>query len=231
MSFAINHCHRGKPTRGYTLVEVMVAMVILTSMLFLGGMAINQGLRQYHGLVEQGLNFWEYAKTLWIDKSCNSATDYYVYTRSDGWFPYFKGDQEGLSFVSLAPFANDTPVAIWIRNVSEKDGSRSLVYYELPVYTKTYEDLDRDYVFGDYKKGRSYKILENFSAIEFSFYGYDVQTGKTVWSNQYEGKAMKRLPSLVKISYRHHKTGKGVLLLSMNVNALLKAGYNEAYVR
>jgi general secretion pathway protein J len=208
-----------------------VAMVILTSMLLLGGMAINQGLRQYHGLVEQGLNFWDYAKAIWIDKSFNSATDYYVYTNSDKWFPYFRGDDAGLSFVSLAPFAGNSPVVAWIVSVSEKNGNRSLIYYELPVYTKTYEDLDRDYVFGDYKKGRSFKILENVGSIEFSYYGYDGRDGKKGWHSRFDGKVMKRLPSLVKITYRHGKMEQGVLLLSMNVNSPRKTGYNELYPR
>lgn len=234
MSFAPNHYFPRKtsPCDGYTLIEALVAMVILTSMLLLGGMAINQGLRQYHGLVEQGLNFWDYAKSIWIDKNFNSATDYYVYTRSDRWFPYFKGNQEGLSYVSLAPFAGNTPVVVWIVNVGEKDGNRSLVYYELPVYTKTYDDLDRDYIFGDYKKGKSFKILENVSAIEFSFYGYDIQDRRRIgWHSRFEGRTMKNLPSLVKISYTHHNAEKGVLLLSMNVNSLIKTGYDELYPR
>ena len=221
----------GKKCRGYTLMEVLVAMVILTSMLMLGGMAINQGLRQYHGLVEKGLNFWDYAKVIWIDKSFNSATDYYVHTRSNGWFPYFRGDQEGLSYVSLAPFAGNTPVVIWIVSESGKDGSRSLLYYELPVYAKTYEELERDYVFGDYKKGKSFKILENVSAIEFSYYGFDIQDRRIDWHSRFEGRTMKNLPSLVKISYTHDKTQKGVLLLSMKVNSLTKTGYDELYPR
>lgn len=206
-------------------------MVILTSMLMLGGMAINQGLRQYHGLVEKGLNFWDYAKVIWIDKSFNSATDYYVHTRSNGWFPYFRGDQEGLSYVSLAPFAGNTPVVIWIVNESEKDGSRSLLYYELPVYAKTYEELERDYIFGDYKKGKSFKILENVSAIEFSYYGFDIQDRRIGWYSRFDGRTMRNLPSLVKISYTQQKTQKGALLWSMKVNSLTKTGYNELYPR
>lgn len=212
-------------------MEVLVAMVILTSMLMLGGVAINQGLGQYQGLVERGLNFWDYAKAIWIDKSFNAATDYYLYTRSEQWFPYFQGEQDRLSFVSLAPFAGDAPVVVWIVSASEKDGRRSLVYYELPVNAKTYEELEREYVFGDYKKGKSFVILDNVNAIELGYYGYDLRDKKRGWHSRFDGRIMKNLPSQVKISYRHNQTEKGILLFNLNVNSLIKTGYNELYAR
>lgn len=205
-------------------------MVIFTAMLMLSGLALNQGLTQYHGLVEKGLNFWDYAKKIWVDKSFNSATDYYVYTRSDGWFPYFKGSQEGVSYVSLAPFAGELPVVVWIKSEEENGGKYSLVYYETPVYTKTCEEIERDYVFGDYKKGKSFKLLEGVGGIEFSFYGYDVLKRTYQWYRSFEGKKMKVLPSLVKISYTHDP-GRGDIIVRINVNSLVKRAYNEDYPR
>ena len=205
-------------------------MVIFTAMLMLAGLALNQGLTQYHGLVEKGLNFWDYAKKIWVDKSFNSATDYYVYTRSDGWFPYFKGSQEGVSYVSLAPFAGELPVVVWIKSEEENGGKYSLVYYETPVYTKTYEEIERDYVFGDYRKGKSFKLLEGVGGIEFSFYGYDELKRMHQWYSSFDGKKMKVLPSLVKISYAHDP-GRGDIIVRINVNSLLKRVYNEDYPR
>jgi len=216
--------------KGYTLIEVLVAVVIFTAMLMLAGMALNQGLTQYHGLLEKGLNFWEYAKNIWIDKSFNSATDYYVHTRSDRWFPYFRGSQEGVSYVSLAPFAGELPVVIWIRSEDSEKGKRSLVYYELPVYTKTYEEIDRDYVFGEYKKGKSFRLLEGVENIEFGFYGYDAAKGMYQWYGGFEGNKLKILPSLVRISYTD-ESGPGKLVFSINVNSLMKRNYDEAYPR
>jgi general secretion pathway protein J len=216
--------------KGYTLIEVLVAIVIFTAMLMLAGMALNQGLTQYHGLVEKGLNFWDYAKTIWMDKSFNSATDYYVHTRSDGWFPYFKGGQDGISYVSLAPLAGELPVVVWIKSESEEGGRRSLVYYEMPVYTKTYEDIERDSVFGDYRKGKSFKLLKEVEDIGFSFYGYDSVRRIYQWFSTFEGNKMKMLPSLVKISY-HRDRGRGDLIVRINVNSPTKRLYDEKYPR
>ena len=215
---------------GYTLIEVLVAVVIFTAMLMLAGMALNQGLTQYHGLVEKGLNFWDYAKPVWIDKSFNSATDYYVHTRSDGWFPYFKGGPDGVSYVSLAPFAGELPVVVWIKGEDGDGGKRSLVYYETPVYTKTYEEIDRDYIFNDYKKGKSFKLLEGVGGIEFSFYGYDFTKRMYQWYSSFDGNKMKALPSLVKISYSRDP-GRGDLIVRINVNSLVKRVYDENYPR
>ncbi|MFA4916754.1 MAG: prepilin-type N-terminal cleavage/methylation domain-containing protein [Syntrophales bacterium] len=226
------HCIRRKNrcSKGYTLIEVLVAMAIFTAMLMLAGMALDQGLRQYHGLVEKGLGFWDYAKKIWIDKSLNSSIDYYVYTRDDGWFPYFKGSQSDISYISLAPFAGDVPVVAWLAKESEADGKRSLVYYEIPVYTKSYEEIDRDYIFGDYKKGKSLKLLEGMKSIEFNFYGYDILSRKYGWYSSFEGNRMKVLPSLVKISYNRDE-GAGSLIFNINVNSLAKTTYNEVYSR
>jgi general secretion pathway protein J len=214
--------------RGYTLIEVLVALVIFTAMVTLAGMALNQGLAQYHGLVERGLNFWDYAKPIWIDKSFNSTTDYYVHTRSDGWFPYFKGDRRGVSYVSLAPFAGERPVVVWIRSEEAHNGKRSLVYYELPVYTKTCEDMDRDYVFGNYQKGKSFKLLDGVDEIEFSFYGYDFTKRMYQWYVNFDGNKTKALPSLVKISYAR-ASGRGEFISRINVNSRAKRIYDEAY--
>jgi len=214
---------------GYTLIEVLVAMAIFSSMMILGGMALNQGLKQYHGLAEKGLGFWDDAKKIWIDKSFNSITDYYVHTRSDGWFPYFKGSQEGVSYISLAPFAGELPVVAWIRNEAGAEGMQSLIYYELPVYTKSYEDIERDYIFADYKKGRSVKLLEGVESIEFSFYGYDIRDRKYGWYKNFDGNRVKLLPSSIIISYNHNGK-KDKLVFSINVNSLVKMYYNEMYL-
>jgi general secretion pathway protein J len=196
----------------------------------LAGVALNQGLRQYHGLAEKGIGFWDYAKKIWIDKSFNSTIDYYVYRRGDGWFPYFKGNQEGISYISLAPLAGDLPVVVWIRNEAENNGMRSLVYYELPVYAKSYEEIDRDYIFGDYKKGKSLKLLEGVEGIEISFYGYDFPDRRYRWYNNFDGSRMKLLPSSIEISCRHDGK-KDKLVFGINVNSLLKMYYNEFYLR
>jgi len=216
------------PTKGYTLIEVLVAMAIFTSMLVLAGTALNQGLRQYQGLVAKGLGFWDQAKNIWIDKSFNSTIDYYVNTRSNGWFPYFKGSNNTVSYVSLAPFADEVPVVVWLKSETQENGKNALRYYELPVYAKTLEDLERDEVFGNYKKGKSFNLLEDVEGISFKYYGCGISDGQCRWLDDYDGGNRKVLPSSVKIEYTHNEE-KGAFLFALHVNSRMKMNYHEIY--
>lgn len=217
-------------SRGYTLIEVLIAMAIFSSMMFLATAALNQGLRQYHGIVEKGLDFWRNVRFFWIEKSFSSATDYYMSTRENGWTPYFIGNQDVVSYVSLSPLVGDLPVVVWLKNEKGEDGKRSLVYYELPVYTKVYQDIERAYILGDYRKGNSFKFLEGIENVEVDFYGYDLVLRKSLWYNDYDARKRKLLPSVVKISFS--KNGhKGIFVFETNVNSMMKANYNELYVR
>ena len=213
---------------GYTLIEVLVAMAIFTAMLVLAGTALNQGLHQYQGLVEKGVGFWEYAKIIWIEKSFNSISDYYVRTRSDKWFPYFIGDQDGISYVSLAPFAGETPVVVWIKREVQAGGTNTLRYYELPVYTKTYSDIEREEILGDYKKGKSFSLLEDAEGVAFSYYSCDITNRQCRWTDMFDGGKMKTLPLSIKIDYKQ-KGEKGALNLDINVSSSRASTYNDKY--
>lgn len=213
---------------GYTLIEVVVAIAIFSAMLLLGGMALNQGLKQYQGLVEKGLLFWDYAQGIWTDKSFHSAIDYYVHTDAHGWFPYFRGNQEGISFVTLAPFAGDIPVAVWLKKEKANGGKMKLVYYELPVYAKSYRNLEDDFASGAYRKGPSVKILEDVEKIKFEFYGYSVRDEKHLWRSVFEGADTRQIPLLVRIGYMQGGEKK-TLMYAIHVNSQMKRGYEQSY--
>ncbi|SEM73564.1 general secretion pathway protein J [Syntrophus gentianae] len=214
--------------KGYTLIEVIVATAIFTTMVLLAGMAINQGLQQYRSLMEKGLDFWDYARIIWIEKSFNSTTDYYVQTRSDGWFPYFRGSGDGVSYVSLAPFAGELPVVVWLRKEKDQQGRLSLTYYELPVYTKTFDEIEKDYLYGRYREGQGVRMLEDADSIALSYYGYDSARRRYAWFDYFEGSRMKRLPALVRISYRQGDSS-GNMIFNLYVNSLMKTNYNATY--
>lgn len=213
---------------GYTLIEVIIAMAVFTSIVMLSTMAINQGLKQYHGLMERGINFWDNARSLWANKSFNSVTDYYVYTEKSKWFPYFYGSQDFVSYASLSPLVGDTPVVVWLWNEKQDNGRRSLVYYELPLYTMSYDEIERAGIFGDYKKGQSIKLLENVETIEIRFYGYDFYDRRYSWADNFDGSKKKVLPSLVKIIYTDGG-GKNMLVFGINTNSVMKRLYDGVY--
>ncbi|MBI4691172.1 MAG: prepilin-type N-terminal cleavage/methylation domain-containing protein [Nitrospirae bacterium] len=213
--------------RGYTLIEVIVATAIFSSMVLLATMALNQGLKQYHGLMERGINFWDNARHLWVNRSLSSAVDYYV-ADAGKWFPYFSGSRDRVSYISLAPLVGDIPVVVWIIRERQDNGRYSLVYYELPVYTKNFKEIERDYVFNEYKKGRSIKLLINLDDVDPEFYGYDLLKGKDEWSKDFQGSKKMTLPALLKFNYTVEGR-KNSLMFRINTNSMRKAIYNEIY--
>ena len=215
-------------SKGYTLIEVIVAVSIFTTMLMLGSIALNQTLMQYKALAQKGFNFWQYAKIVWLDKSIASITDYYVKDRQYGWFPYFKGDQNGFFYVSLSPFAGDSPCLVWVLKEKNEKGNYDLKYYELPVDTKKYEDIEDNFLFGNYKKGNSYLVLTDVQEISFKYYGLDINKKRYEWFSEFDGKLKKTLPSAIMISYKD-KEGNKKLLLKVNTNSMIKLIYNEIY--
>lgn len=214
--------------RGYTLIEVVVAVAIFTTMLMLGSIALNQTLMQYKALAQKGFSFWQYARVVWLDKSIGSMTDYYVNTKKDGWFPYFKGDMNGFSYVSLSPFVGDSPCVVWVLKEKNEKGTYSLTYYELPVIMKKYDEIENAFFFGDYKKGNSYTVISNAESVYFQYYGFDVFKRKYDWFNEFEGKLKKTLPAAIMITYKTEQEEKK-LILKVNTNSMMKVIYNEIY--
>lgn len=221
---------RRQRNKGYTLIEVLVAAVIFAAMIGLATMAFDQSLKQYRGLMEKGINFWDNARNLAFYRSFNCASDYYVRGENGKWFPYFHGSQDLVSYVTLSPMTGDVPVVVWIVKEALSDGFFDVNYYELPVYTKTVWQIERDYVFGDYKKAQPLKILEQITELDVSFYGYDWTKNDYTWTHDFEGEKKLELPVLIKLTYVQEGE-RGVMLFGIQTNSPRKYSYNQAYVQ
>ena len=212
-----------KFSRGYTLIEVLISVAIFTSIVTLACAALDQGLKQYQRVAEKGVNFWDNARLLWVSKAFSSIVDYRVETKSAGIYPYFIGNQDMVSFVTSSPFASDVPVVAWVKKEEEPNGSYSLVYYELPVNTMKIEDIEKAYIFEDYKKGKSVAIANDISDLEFSFYGAQERAAALRWSSSYEASRTKRLPVALIVTYADPQTkDRRRLVFSINANGVLK---------
>ena len=214
--------------KGYTLIELIVALAIFSSMLLLGSLALDQTLREYRLLSERGFGFWQYAKVIWLDKSVASMTDYFVKTKDHRWFPYFLGNPQGFSYVSTAPFANDSPVVVWVVKEKNDKNKFDLVYYELPVLTKTYRELEDDFVFKNYKKGNSFVVLSDLEDVDFQYYRFDLVKRKFEWVSEHDARLKKVLPSAILITYKD-RDGEKKLFLKVNINSMFKNIYDEIF--
>lgn len=206
--------------KGFTLIEVVVATAIFTSMVLLSTMALNQGFRQYKTVMDEGVNLWKVARSFWIHKSAAGMLFYYIDEgKRTQWYPYYVCTTDMISYVSASPMADTVPVVAWI--VKENNGGNfNVVYYELPVYVKKQAELEKDYQSGDYKKGNSFVIIENVSDVRFESYVEDPLTKLWDWSREYYGKNGGKLPKYVRIAYK--KDGRfNALLLSISTNATI----------
>lgn len=209
---------------GFTLIEVIVAIAIFSVMVVLAGTALNQGLRQYKGLMDEGLNLWDYTSVLWLGKSFGSAIDYYVQPGGREWVPYFDGRAEGVSYVSQIPFSGSFPVAVWLQKKRETDGTWSLLYYETPVGTKGAEELKAYSTDG--RRVVGVQLLTGVTSLQFSYYGYDTDNERYGWFKRFEGSRMKRLPEQIRIFYVQDGQ-PDMMLFGVNITSLEKTKYND----
>ncbi len=210
---------------GYTLIEVLIATAIFSSMLLLAATGLNQGLRNYRGVLDKGIDFWVHARNLWLTKSISGMIDYYVEDRQK-WFPYFESGFGRVSYTTLSPLMGDMPVIAWI--VKEKSKKNySIRYYELPLLTKNYKEINRDFMTGNYKKGNSFTIRENITDVYFECFVRDLNTGEAEWYSDYNARGSGVLPNILKINYKER--GKpNVMVYKINTNTSQKYGdYNK----
>ncbi|MBF0320802.1 MAG: prepilin-type N-terminal cleavage/methylation domain-containing protein [Nitrospirae bacterium] len=204
--------------RGFTLIEVVVGIAIFTSMVLLSTVALNQAFDQYKTVMDEGVNLWKVARSFWIHKSASGMLYYFIDEgKRKEWYPYFVCTTDTISYVSASPMADNVPVVVWI--VREKNGNNfNVVYYELPVYVKKQEELEKDYQNGTYKKGNSFVIIEDVSDVHFESYVADPLTKLWDWSREYYGKTGGKLPKYVRVAYK--KDGRyDALMLSISANA------------
>jgi general secretion pathway protein J len=222
------HGRKLKASLGYTLIEVLISVTIFSATVTVACVALDQALKQYQRVAEKGVNFWDNARLLWIAKSFASTMNYLVNTKSAGYYPYFIGTQEMVSFVTSSPLASDEPVVAWVKKEVEPSGSTSLIYYELPIQTMKLEDMERALTFEDFKKGKSTAILSDVTDLEFGFYGYDEKGEVLQWESTYEGARTKRLPVSVSIAFTDPQaTERRRLMFSVNTNSRKKFGGND----
>lgn len=214
---------------GYTLIEVLIAVLIFGTMLILASFAFNQGIKHYEGISKRGLNFWENTKLLILQRSISSMTDYFVKDPGGFFYPYFFGQQDLVSYVSLSPVSKEVPVLVFLVKEKTPDGTFNLTYYELPVYTMTHQDLERLRIFKDYRQGVSVTIFSNLTELNFSFYGFDRRRRVDTWTVSFEGRSSLSLPKLIRIDFRTGEK-RDTLYFGVFVDSRRKLFYNEHYL-
>lgn len=193
--------------QGYTLVEVLVAMVILVSLMFTANYSYSMYSQFWAGrLGSFDRTMFYFRGMLQVKDTIDAALPYVVADGETGYGYYFLGREEGFTFVTAAPIfavtANDAAVVRLFREKTA-DGYQ-LIYEEAPLSDTLLVDLDQQLTF----KYRTV-LMKTTEPLHFSYYGWALREHKyellvypdkkPSWSNSYDGAQTRLQPLKVKL--------------------------------
>ncbi|RKZ27498.1 hypothetical protein DRQ26_03040 [bacterium] len=198
-----------KKESGFTLIELLISTVILTSLIYLAALSYSLFLRIWKqgGIIaDTAVN--RYRTDILIRSSLESIYDYYVTDpaneRAGLYYPFFKGDQDGVEFITLSSvFLKGSPAVARLgikRTNNSKEKHFEIVYEETPLrdlYVR-YNDFSGDYrysmvVYNDVKdfKPRYFGVWEEKHG--FKRHGGLART-LYKWQSSFYGKEKRSIP-------------------------------------
>ncbi len=191
--------------RGFTLVELMIALVILVGLLFTANFSYSLYSRYWSGrLGEFDQSMFYYQGLLQVKNTVDSAVPYVVKNDTEGYSFYFLGRDEGFTLVSAAPiFAPTVNDASVVRIFREQVGNTyQLVYEEAPLLDGLLIHLNQQLAF----KYRTV-LMRTDQPITFEYFGWAQREHKFVqqnfpaaqpsWSSQYDGAVTRLQPEKI----------------------------------
>lgn len=105
-----------KRNSGFTLLEVLIASLLFSLIVFLSVYAFNQSFLYYGRLSEGGLDFSRYTRILWMYQSSSAIIDYFVYDDERKiWFPLFIGESDRIVYVTGNPLSSTLPALVILK--------------------------------------------------------------------------------------------------------------------
>lgn len=187
---------RREAIRGFTLIEVTVALTLLAAMLAM----LFAGLRT-------AARAWDAGSARGDRADQVALTTAFVRRELAASFPWrmkdptvarlaFEGDSEGVRFVSMRPADLGAGglafVSVRYERGSGREGGRLVMKRVLAAAAES------DFSTLDAAKG--FTILEDVEAVRFSYYGADSDTASPAWADQWQGS--RRLPTHVRMKAR-----------------------------
>lgn len=200
---------RGKRNLGFTLIEVLIALVILMGLMFTANYSYSLYSQYWHGRIgnfDQTLFY--YRGLLQLKETLDSSIPYVV-RGGEGVKEtfYFLGRTEGFTVVTAAPiFATTVNDAGVVRVFSERKGDGyQLVYEEAPLSDKVLISLEQKLDF----RYRTVLMVSQYP-IKFEYFGWSSMEQKVrpsgspsslpSWRTQYDAAQTRVQPKKVKIT-------------------------------
>lgn len=220
--------------QGFTLVEILVAMTILSMTMLIGTQAFRFFSERWDGqLGAFNEKFISLKTQLIVQDTLSRITPYLVFDyKTMTKHVYFEGNRNGFITVSTSAVSNsDYMAVIRLRAEQNAKGMFDLYFEEWPMQEAVLISYDQSIPFN-----RSIMLLSNLTAIEFQYYGYkpraqrrqfEIESGseaELLWQNAYNGLDTDFQPE--KISIRYSLNGRQSEIL-IDLNAATDGFYSE----
>lgn len=120
--------------KGFSLLEMLVAIVVLSIVIGISTYAYSMFVRQWDGHLgrfDEAQS--QYQRLEWLAAALHDTLPYLVRDENDATGFYFLGRDEGLTLVTMSPiFGIGEPALIRVFREPEEDGAWRLVYEEAP---------------------------------------------------------------------------------------------------
>lgn len=193
-------------SRGFTLVEVLLAMVITTAVIGIASYAYSMFSTKWKSDLGNFDEISVTARALWQTQGALAAgVPFIVWDQKQKEYVfYFLGRRDGMTMVTEGAIFNPDGSSV-IRVFSERTsgGNYQLVYEEAPLSEQALTELNQELNF----KFRLV-LLKDQTRIKFEYYGfedYSAQQGDSVvegnasWHEEYDGAERKLHPEKVRI--------------------------------
>ena len=229
-SYAHRVCqNKFKNSTGFTLIEVLISTLILTSLLGVTMIVYSMFIDNWtDGRIQDEKALNDYRVAVLLRGAVESAWDYYVtdpqMERKGIYYPFFKGSSQSIEFVTLSSvFHAGKPAVARIRLVPQEKGSGpdEVVYEEIPLINKYVKYIDEPLQYE-----RSLSICKGVRDFKISYYGewkFIAATGyndlqvEYRWQETFDGAQKHILPEQVEIKTTTDK-GEETVLYSIKVD-------------
>jgi len=201
---------KNKKTKGFTLIELMLATSLLMLVMFSGYYAYSLYTQKWQKRVQV---FWQGTKQSiainTLNKMLISINSYVINGLNDKECIYFSGSSNTMQFVTGYPIYSKGSALVEL-TVKDVDGSYQLIYKEHSVDNLILFNLDN--INADIKWEKQTVLLSNLKDIHWSYYGWTSFSDALAQSNIVEGFNKKD----TRQEYSDHDTNK-VRILPINI--------------
>ena len=120
--------------RGFSLLEMLVAVVVLSIVIGISTLAYSMFIRQWDGQLGRFDEAQaQYQRLEWLATALEDTLPYVVRDDQEQLGFYFLGRDEGLTLVTMSPIFNvGEPALVRVFREPDKDGTWQLIYEEAP---------------------------------------------------------------------------------------------------